>query len=69
MQGLFLLRLLLRLASQRVPLCLNTLLSPLARCLGLVTLGLHFFLQNTLTLLLGLGLVDLCRKVCQRDIS
>lgn len=34
-------------------------MSPLARCLGLIALGLHFFLQDTLTLFLGLGLVDL----------
>lgn len=56
---LLLLRLLLHLASQRIPLCLDTLLSPLAGCLGLVALGLHFFLQDTLTLLLGLSLVDM----------
>ena len=58
-QKLLLLPLLLHLTSQRISLCLDTLLSPLARCLGLVALGLHFFLQDTLTLLLSLGLVDL----------
>ena len=67
MRDLFLLRILLHLAGQRIPLCLDTLLSPLARCLGLVALGLHFLLQNTLTLLLGLGLVDLCKE-CVRGV-
>jgi hypothetical protein len=38
---------------------LNTLLSPLAGSLGLCTLGVHLFLEQTLTLLLGLGLVNL----------
>lgn len=58
-KNLLLLRLILYLAGQRIPLCLDTLLSPLARCLGLVAFGLHFFLEDTLTLFLGLGLVDL----------
>ena len=43
-------------------------MSPLARCLGLVALGLHFLLQDTLTLLLGLGLVDLQRCVSEEYI-
>ncbi len=51
--------LLLFLSSQCIPLRHNTLLSPLTGCLGLVALGLHLLLQDTLTLLLGLGLVDL----------
>jgi hypothetical protein len=34
-------------------------LSSFAGSLGLGTLGVHFFLEGTLTLLLGLGLVDL----------
>ena len=68
-QNLLLLRLLLlHLASQRIPLCLNTLLSPLACCLGLVALGLHLLLQDTLTLLLGLGLVDLQRGLSEAYI-
>ena len=51
--------LLLVLAGQREPLLLHTLLSPLPRGLGLRTLGVHLFLDNPLTLLLGLSLVDL----------
>jgi hypothetical protein len=38
---------------------LNTLLSPLAGSLGLCALGVHLLLEQTLTLLLGLGLVNL----------
>lgn len=67
-QNLLLLRLLLHLASQRIPLGLNTLLSPLTCCLGLVALGLHLLLQDTLTLLLGLGLVDLQRGLSEAYI-
>jgi hypothetical protein len=38
---------------------LYTLLSPLASSLGLRTLGVHLLLEQTLTLLLGFGLVNL----------
>lgn len=51
--------LLFQLSSQSVSLRHNTLLSPLAGCLRFVALGLHLLLQDTLTLLFGLGLVDL----------
>ena len=57
-RSLLLVTLLIR-TSQCIPLLRHTFLSPLARSLGLVALGLHLLLQNTLTLLLGLGLVDL----------
>ena len=46
-------------AGQLLPLLLHTLLSPLARSLGLRTLSIHLLLERTLALLLGLGLVDL----------
>lgn len=55
---LLLLRLLV-VTSQRIPLCRNTLLSPLSGCLGLRTLGIHLLLQDPLTLLFGLRLVNL----------
>jgi hypothetical protein len=54
-----LLGLLLVTTDQSVALLLNTLLSSLTSSLGLRTLGVHLLLQDTLTLLLGLGLVDL----------
>ena len=44
---------------QRIPFLHHALLSPLTRSLSLVALGLHFLLQDTLTLLLGFGLVNL----------
>jgi len=34
-------------------------MSPFTSSLGLRTLGIHFLLENLLTLLLGLGFVDL----------
>ena len=56
--SLLLLRLLV--FTQRLcPLGRNTFLSPLTSSLGLVAFGLHFLLQDTLTLLLGLGFVNL----------
>jgi hypothetical protein len=39
------------------------ILSPLTSRLGLCTLGIHFLLENALTLLLGFGLVDLFLRV------
>jgi len=45
--------------SQRVSLGLDSLLSPLTGGLGLRTLGVHFFLEDSLTLLLSFGLVDM----------
>jgi hypothetical protein len=50
---------LLLLTFDLLSLGLNTLLSSLASSLGLRSLGVHFFLESTLTLLLSLGLVDL----------
>ena len=47
------------LADQGLSLGLDTLLSPLAGSLGLRTLGVHLGLESLLTLLLGLGLVNL----------
>ena len=48
-------------ASQRLSLRLDPLLSPLAGSLGLCTLGVHFVLDDLLTLSLSFGLVDLHR--------
>ena len=52
-------RLLLVATNQRLPLLLDTLLPPLARSLGLRTLGVHLLLESPVASLLGLGLVDL----------
>ena len=52
-------RLLGILAQLRSTLLLHTLLSPLARSLGLRTLGVHLLLESPVASLLGLGLVDL----------
>jgi len=49
----------LHLAGQRVSLGLDTFLSSLTGSLGLGTFGIHFILEDALTLLLGLGLVDM----------
>jgi hypothetical protein len=49
----------LNITSQSIALLLNTLLSSLTGSLGLRTLGVHLLLENSLTLLLGLSLVDL----------
>jgi len=46
------------ITSQCVSLGLDTFLSSLASSLGLCTLGVHFFLEDPLTLFLGLSLVD-----------
>ena len=48
------------LAGESVSLGLDTFLSPLAGGLGLGTLGVHFILQETLTLSFCFGFVDLC---------
>ena len=58
--------LLLVLASKCVALLGDALLSSLASSLGLCTLGVHLCLELLLTLLLGLGLVDLqqSQSVC-----
>ena len=48
------------LAGESVSLGLDTFLSPLAGGLGLGTLGVHLFLQETLTLGFCFGFVDLC---------
>lgn len=47
------------LTSQSISLGEDTLLSSLTGSLGLGTLSVHLLLEDTLTLLLGLGLVDL----------
>ena len=57
------------LASKLVALGLDTLLSPLARGLGLGTLGVHLLLELDLTGLLGLGLVDLYRYSRQHRVQ
>ena len=59
---LLLLRRCLILSRQRVPLRLDTLLSPLASSLGLCTFGIHFLLQGSFTRSFGLGFVDLKRR-------
>ncbi len=56
--SLLLLRLLV-FAQGLVPLRRHALLSPLPSRLGLVALGLHLLFEDALTMLLGLGLVDL----------
>ena len=61
--SLLLLGLFLSLTSQSVSLGLDAFLSSLTGSLGLRTFGIHFFLEDSLTLLLGLGLVDLSRIV------
>ena len=55
------------LTSQSISLGEDTLLSSLTGSLGLGTLSVHLLLEDTLTLLLGLGLVDLfskCQYIC-----
>ena len=51
--------LLLGLADQSVALGIDALLAALAQSLVLGTLGIHLLLEDTLTLALGLGLLDL----------
>lgn len=53
-------------SQQCVALGLNALLSSLASGLGLSTLSVHLFLQDSLASLLCLGLVDL--RNCQVDV-
>ena len=48
---------------QGISLGLNTLLSSLAGGFGLGTFGVHLLPENALTLLLGLGLVDLSTHI------
>jgi hypothetical protein len=50
-------------ACQGISLGLNTLLSSLAGSLGLGTFGVHLLPENALTLLLGLGLMDLSTHI------
>lgn len=52
-------RLLFISTFQRLSLRLDSLLSPLTGSLRLRTLGVHLLLEDLLTLLLGLGSVDL----------
>ena len=54
--------LLLVLADQSVALGLDTLRPTLAESLVLGTLGVHLILEDTLTLALSLGLLDLLRE-------
>jgi len=49
----------LLLTSKSVSLGLDSLLSSLTGSLGLRTLGVHFFLEDSLTLFLGLGFVNM----------
>lgn len=58
------------LTSQSISLGEDTLLSSLTGSLGLGTLSVHLLLEDTLTLLLGLGLVDLfsaCQYICSPE--
>jgi len=60
-KSLLLLALLL-LTSQGVSLGLDSFLSPLTGCLGLCTFGIHFFLEDPLTVLLRLSLVNVVNQ-------
>jgi hypothetical protein len=51
--------LLLKITHEGISLGCDTLLSSLTGGLGLGTAGVHLFTESTLTVLLGLGLVDL----------
>lgn len=55
--------LLLGLADQSVALGLETLLTPLTESLVFGTLGIHLLLEDTLTVTLSLGLLDLFRNM------
>jgi hypothetical protein len=59
------------ISRQCIPLRCHALHPPLPSSLGLGTLGVHLVLEDPLTLLLGLGLVDLeCVRLtrkCMRD--
>jgi hypothetical protein len=57
----FLFLLVCKVAHELLALLGDSLLSALAGSLGLGTLGVHLLLEDTLTGLLGLGLVDLFR--------
>ena len=61
-------RLLVVSTGQSIALLLHALLSSLAGSLGLRTLGVHLLLEDSLTLLLGLGLVDL-EGHCQHGVG
>lgn len=54
--------LLLGLADQSVALGLETLLTPLTESLVLGTLGIHLLLEDTLTVTLSLGLLDVLNE-------
>src|SRR3984957_15394227 len=56
-------------ACQGISLGLNTLLSSFAGSLGLGTFGVHLLPENALTLLLGLGLVDLSTHIVNMLIA
>jgi len=60
--------LLLVVGGECVPLLVDTLDPPLAGSLGLCTLGIHLLPELELTGLLGLGLVDLYRRMSQRGV-
>ena len=55
----FLSGLLLDVRHEGIPLGHDALLSSLAGSLGLGTFGIHLLLEDTLTVFLSLGLVDL----------
>src|SRR6202012_193143 len=54
---------LFRLACQGISLGLNTLLSSVAGSIGLCTVCVHLLPENSLTFLLGLGLMDLSTHI------
>jgi len=58
----FLFLLLSNISHESIALLLDPVLSPLTGSLGLGTLGVHLLLQDTLTSLLSLGLVDVLNK-------
>lgn len=59
----FLLLLIFALPHESISLRCDALLSPLAGSLGPGSFGIHLLLEDTLTMFLGLGLVDLQHTV------
>lgn len=59
---------LLFLSALSIALGLDTLLPTLTESLVLGTLSVHLFLEGTLTELLSLGPLDLCRKRWTRQL-
>lgn len=69
MVRLLLLFLGLEIRHKRVPLVGNPLLSPLPCRLGLRPLGIHLFLEDPFTGLLGFGFVDLDAHISTQPSS